>query len=146
MLPWRRRASALLAVAAARALATLPPRRIRRVLHLARRGAAPASADQALAAREAVLAVSARCAAEGCLQRSLATVLLCRMNGVWPTWCVGVRTRPFRAHAWVQVDGRPVGEPHPADYYRPIVTVPSAPGEKRTRRTPSRGPQPSRRR
>ncbi|MGY5132037.1 lasso peptide biosynthesis B2 protein [Streptomyces nigrescens] len=126
-LSWRRRLPALLAVAVALPLAALPPRRIRRLLHLARRGAAPATADRALAARQAVVAVSARCAGEGCLQRSLATVLLRRMSGVWPTWCVGVRTLPFRAHAWVQVDGHPVGEPRPKGYYHPIMTVTSAP-------------------
>ncbi|MGY5128261.1 lasso peptide biosynthesis B2 protein [Streptomyces nigrescens] len=86
----RRRLPALLAVAVALPLAALPPRRIRRLLHLVRRGAARATADRALAARQAVVAVSARCAGEGCLQRSLATMLLCRMSGVWPTWCVGV--------------------------------------------------------
>jgi hypothetical protein len=24
------------------------------------------------------------------------------MRGVWPTWCTGVRTPPFSAHAWVE--------------------------------------------
>lgn len=69
-------------------------------------------------------AAGARCRGQGgCLQRSLATVLLCRTRGTWPTWCAGVRTSPFRAHAWVQVDGTPIGEPEPAGYYRPMMTV-----------------------
>jgi hypothetical protein len=129
-LPLRRRVPAVLAVAAARPLAALPPRHIRRILHLLRRRARAADAEQALAARQAVVAVSARCAAEGCLQRSLATVLLCRLGGVWPTWCTGVRTGPFRAHAWVEVGGRPIGEPHPAGYYRPIMIVACPPAER----------------
>ncbi len=126
-LPLRRRPPALLATAAARLLVLLKPRRIRRVLTLMRRGAAPATAEQALAARRAVVAVSARCAGEGCLQRSVATALLCRMRGVWPDWCTGVRTAPFRAHAWVEVDGRPVGEPHRAGHYHRLMVVPSRP-------------------
>ncbi len=122
-LPPGRRLAARLAVAAARVLAALPPRRIRTVLKLVRTGARPAAAAQALGARDAVMAVSARCAGRHCLQRSLATVLLCRMSGTCPTWRSGVRTAPFRAHSWVEAGGRPVGEPHPAGYYIPTVTV-----------------------
>ncbi|MFC0601087.1 lasso peptide biosynthesis B2 protein [Streptomyces palmae] len=122
-LPPRRRLAARLAVAAARLIAALPPRRIRTALHLIRTGARPATAAQARSARDAVVTVSTRCAGQHCLQRSLATALLCRMTGAWPTWHTGVRTAPFRAHAWVEVDGRPIGEPHPADYYTPTLTV-----------------------
>ncbi|MEV7085331.1 lasso peptide biosynthesis B2 protein [Streptomyces sp. NPDC093085] len=123
-LPLRQRTLPLIAVVLAFGIARLPPRRIRTLLHLARRGARSATAEQALAARRAVVAVSARCAGEGCLPRSLATALLCRARGVWPTWCTGVRTDPFRAHAWVEAEGRPVGEPPTADHYHPIMTVP----------------------
>ncbi|MBH1937424.1 lasso peptide biosynthesis B2 protein [Streptomyces sp. AV19] len=124
----RDRLPALLAVAAARPLAGLAPRRIRRVLSAVRHGARPATAEQALAARRAVVSVSARCAGEGCLQRSIATALLCRVRGVWPEWCTGVRTEPFRAHAWVQAEGRPVGEPHSDGYYRLLMSVPASRG------------------
>ncbi|WP_433514554.1 lasso peptide biosynthesis B2 protein [Nonomuraea sp. CA-143628] len=118
-----RTSAALLAVAAARPLAGLRPYRIRRVLGVIRRGAVAATAAQALAARDDVVAVSRRCAGPACLQRSLATAILCRLRGTWPTWCAGVRVEPFRAHAWVQVNGQPVGESYPAGYYRPIMTV-----------------------
>ncbi|MGH8932797.1 MAG: lasso peptide biosynthesis B2 protein [Egibacteraceae bacterium] len=120
----RHRPAALVAVGAARVLAQLPPRRIRGVLTVLRRGAMPATYQQTSAARDAVVAASVLCAGEGCLQRALATTLLCRLRGVWPTWCTGVRTAPFVAHAWVEVDGEPVDEPHPANYYRPIITIP----------------------
>ncbi|MCC3775084.1 lasso peptide biosynthesis B2 protein [Streptomyces sp. UNOB3_S3] len=133
-LPLHRWPPVLLATAVARLLVLLPPGRIRRALLVIRRGAAPATAAQALAARQEVVAVSTRCAGEGCLQRSVATVLLCRMRGVWPDWCTGVRTAPFRAHAWVEVDGQPIGEPYgSADYYRRMMTVPNQP-----RRVPGR--------
>ncbi|WP_236677142.1 lasso peptide biosynthesis B2 protein [Streptomyces actinomycinicus] len=121
--PLRDRLAARTAVALARLLGHMPPRRLRFMLYLARCGAAPATGAQALAARHAVVAVSNRCAGPWCLQRSLSTALLCRLRGVWPTWCTGVRTEPFRAHAWVEVDGRPIGEPHPPGYYTPILTV-----------------------
>lgn len=123
-LPPHRRILALLAVGAARLLTGLRPGRLRRVLELARRGARPATPQEALAARQAVVAVSLRCAGKGCLQRSIAAVLYCRARGRWPTWCTGVRTHPFAAHAWIQVDDQPIGEPHPAGYYRTLLTVP----------------------
>jgi hypothetical protein len=123
-LPVHRRLLPLLAVALARPLTGMSPRRLRAVLATARRGARPATATQAAAARTEVVSVSLRCAGKGCLQRSIATALLCRARGTWPTWCTGVRTHPFAAHAWVEVDHRPVGEPHPAGYYKPLITIP----------------------
>lgn len=117
------RLAALLAVGVARLVERRPPRRIRAFLTRLRAGAAPASYAEASEARRAVLAVSVRCAGEGCLQRSIATALLCRLRGTWPTWHTGVRIEPFAAHAWVEADGRPVDEPHPAGLFRPIMTV-----------------------
>ncbi|WP_131786310.1 lasso peptide biosynthesis B2 protein [Protofrankia symbiont of Coriaria ruscifolia] len=125
-LPLRRRPLAMAAVATARLLATQPPSRIRSVLAWLRRGAAPADYRQTLAAREAVTAVSMVCrGAQGCIPRSVATALVCRASGVWPTWCVGVRkVGPFAAHAWVEADGVMVGEREPADYFRPLIAIP----------------------
>ncbi len=121
-----RRILGRLAVAAARLLATQPPGRIRTVLGWLRRGTKPATFEQAKAARDTVVAVSLVCGArEGCLPRSLATILLCRLRGRWPTWCVGARrVPPFGAHAWVEADGVPVDEPYPPDYFRTFFTVP----------------------
>ncbi|MFD7610502.1 lasso peptide biosynthesis B2 protein [Streptomyces sp. NPDC059828] len=123
-LPLRRRLLPLLAVGAARPLARLRPARLRSVLELARRGASEAGAAQTRVARDQIVSVSLRCAGQNCLQRSVATALLCRARGVWPTWCTGVRTHPFAAHAWVEAGGRPVGEPHPEGYFKPLLTVP----------------------
>jgi hypothetical protein len=125
--PLPRRVVTRLAVGAARLLATRSPRRIRTVLGWLRRGAKPATFEQAKQARDDVVAVSLACAArEGCVARSLATVLLCRFRGQWPTWCVGARRLPpFAAHAWVEADGVMVGEDeYPPDYFRPLFTVP----------------------
>jgi hypothetical protein len=124
--PFRRRLVARAAVGAARLLATRSPARIRAVLCWLRRGARPATVEQARRARDTVVAVSLTCAArEGCVARSLATVLLCRLHGQWPSWCVGVRrVPPFAAHAWVEAGGVPVGEDYPPDYFRTLLTVP----------------------
>lgn len=121
-----RRMVVWLAVAVARLLARRSPRQIRQVLGRLRTGSAPATRGQARAARDDVVAVSLVCAApEGCLARSLATVLLCRVEGSWPTWCVGVRRHPpFGAHSWVEAEGAPVGEDYPAEYFQTLFTVP----------------------
>ncbi|WP_158896206.1 lasso peptide biosynthesis B2 protein [Amycolatopsis anabasis] len=123
-LPLHQRLLPLLAVGAARALARLTPARLQPVLELVRRGARPATQQQAQTARDAVVAVSLRCAGQHCLQRSLAAALHCRLHGTWPTWCTGVRVHPFTAHAWIQTDDQPIGEPFPAGHYHPLLTIP----------------------
>nr|WP_238545619.1 MULTISPECIES: lasso peptide biosynthesis B2 protein [Streptomyces] len=130
------RVLAVLCAAVAAPLARARPRHIRAVLHLLRRGAAPATPEQTAAARHAVVTASARCAAaRSCLHRSLATTLLCRAHGTWPTWCTGVRTEPFGAHAWVAVDGEPIGEPAHERGYTTIISVPPLSRDRR------RGPE-----
>jgi hypothetical protein len=119
----RQRAVALAAVALARPLAALPPRRIRQVLQVISRGTRPAGHDQAWRARAATVTVSARCAGLGCLQRSIATVLICRLSNRWPDWCTGFRMDPFGAHAWVEVNGAPVGEPADVARFRTVISV-----------------------
>ena len=122
----RRRIAARSAVWLAHLLALLPPHRIRAILAVLRRGAAPAGHDAASRARDAVLSVSLACVnTQGCLPRSLATALLCRMSGMWPTWCVGPsRFPPIRLHAWVEAEGRAVDEPFPDGYFTKLITVP----------------------
>ncbi|MFD3514698.1 lasso peptide biosynthesis B2 protein [Streptomyces sp. NPDC058657] len=123
--PFARRLAARLVLVPAFVLALLPPRRIRTVLGLACRGARPATGVQAKNARDAMCAVSLRCAGpKGCLPRSLGAALLCRLTGTWPTWCTGVRVvPPFTAHAWVEVDGHPVDEGVPDNYFNRLITV-----------------------
>ncbi|RKT85496.1 Transglutaminase-like superfamily protein [Saccharopolyspora antimicrobica] len=121
--PLRTRVAARVAVAIALPMAHLSPRRIRHVLAFARRGAPPATYAQASAARSAVIAVSTTCAGKGCLPRSIATALLCRVRGCWPTWKVGVRAAPFGAHAWVEAAGCAVDEGEQAQAFLPLMAV-----------------------
>lgn len=123
--PLGRRLAARLVLLPAVGLALLPPRRIRAVLAFLRRGAAPATTAQAQDARDAMCAASLRCAApKGCLPRSLGAALLCRLRGTWPTWCTGVRVvPPFTAHAWIEAEGRAVGEGLPDGYFARLVAV-----------------------
>ncbi|WP_306208666.1 lasso peptide biosynthesis B2 protein [Actinoplanes sp. RD1] len=100
------------AVGVARVLARRRPADLCRILATVRRGAPPASYAEAQRARNLVLTVSTRCCGrKACLQRSIATFLVCRAWGRSVTWCAGVLAAPpFTAHAWVEACGRPVDE------------------------------------
>jgi hypothetical protein len=121
----RTKAAAKVAVAVARSLRNKPPKKIQRALRLLSKGARPARYAEAARAREVVVGTSLLCTGpEGCLPRSIATVVLCRLQGTFPTWCAGVRvTPPFGAHAWIAAEGRDVDEPYPPGYHRVLLKV-----------------------
>jgi transglutaminase-like putative cysteine protease len=50
-------------------------------------------------------------APDDCLPRSFALAFFLRSAGLPAQHRIGVGRYPFRAHAWVQIEGRPVGEP-----------------------------------
>lgn len=53
-----------------------------------------------------------------CLQRSAATTCLLRKQGVAAELVIGAQTMPFRAHAWVEVEGKIVNDrPYISDLY-----------------------------
>lgn len=45
-----------------------------------------------------------------CLQRSATTACLLKSNGVHARMVIGAQQMPFRAHAWVEVEGRVVND------------------------------------
>src|SRR5689334_13059879 len=55
-----------------------------------------------------------------CLQRSAATTCLLKRYGVPAEMLIGARQMPFRAHAWVEVEGRVVND---KPYMREIYAV-----------------------
>jgi hypothetical protein len=53
-----------------------------------------------------------------CLQRSAATACLLKDHGVQAQMVIGAQKIPFRAHAWVEVDGAVTNDkPYVADIY-----------------------------
>lgn len=129
--PLRLRLLTRLAICTARLLVLLKPHLLTRVLTRLSRGAAAADSTQAHAARASVLAASLSLnGLRSCLPRSVSIALLCRLQGVWPTWCVGVRAAPpFAAHAWVEAGGELIGERGNPDTFARLITV--APVERR---------------
>lgn len=101
----------------------LPPQRIKTLLTYLGRGSRPATFQQVSRARMAACTVSVRCAGMGCVLRSVAVYLDCRMQGVTPDWCTGFRSSPFAAHAWVEAAGVPVGEPAAISSFTTVIAV-----------------------
>jgi len=53
-----------------------------------------------------------------CLQRSAATACLLKQCGVAAQMVIGAQQMPFKAHAWVEVEGRVVNDkPYVRDMY-----------------------------
>jgi hypothetical protein len=63
-------------------------------------------------------------AKDNCLFDSLALIEFLARFGVFPTWVIGVRTRPFAAHSWVLNDTLLLNERlESAEEYFPLVAV-----------------------
>ncbi|MEZ4320182.1 MAG: lasso peptide biosynthesis B2 protein [Myxococcota bacterium] len=58
--------------------------------------------------------------ARGCYPQALAAAALLRHHGHRPVLVIGIRTRPFGAHAWVEVDGVVVTGGHEAPEFREL--------------------------
>jgi Transglutaminase-like superfamily len=57
-----------------------------------------------------------------CLQRSAATACLLKRYGVPAKMVIGTQATPFKAHAWVEVDGRVVNDkPYTPELYAEIA-------------------------
>jgi len=57
-----------------------------------------------------------------CLQRSAVTACLLKHHGVSAQLVIGVQQIPFKAHAWVEVDGRVVNDkPYMPEMYAVLV-------------------------
>jgi hypothetical protein len=119
----RRSAVAWLCLLVARRLSRLRPTKLCSILAVIGRGARTSRADEAQAARASVCLTSTRASGMECLERSVAVYLMCRLRGHVPTWCTGFRVDPFAAHAWVEVDAVPVGEPPEISLYSKATVV-----------------------
>lgn len=63
-------------------------------------------------------------AREKCLLDSLALITFLAKDGLLPCWVIGVRTRPFGAHSWVQCGSTVLNDQHEyVRQFRPILVV-----------------------
>lgn len=108
---WRHGGPALCALAAACLLVRCSSFRtqlalVRAARHLGRRAAVSGEAAAVVAAVDwAVRRYPGRAA---CLEQSLAAVLVAAARGRRLDWCLGALADPYRFHAWVEAEGRPV--------------------------------------
>lgn len=117
------RVKVALVVQIANMLSHLRPNHLERLLRVLAKGAVSSRTAEVSAIRASVCATSSRCAGLGCLQRSIATFILCRTSGHVPVWKSGFRLNPFAAHAWVEVDGLAVDEPDGVSQYRAVLSA-----------------------
>lgn len=125
VLPLKQRVLIGLVVITAHTLAGRRPRWIRGIIRLLHRGSHPGTYEQVKAAQDSITTVSSAYSQQHwCMQRSLATILLCGLRGLSATLCIGIRGSVLTgAHAWVEAEGVPVGEDYTQDY-RVLYTLP----------------------
>lgn len=99
----------------------LKPVWIRQAMQTVVRGGKKPKIEMVEHYRRLIVSVSTTCAGEGCLPRSIATALLARSHGYGVTWCTGAQDRPFAAHAWVELDGEPIGEVADLNGFRKLL-------------------------
>ncbi|NDL60224.1 lasso peptide biosynthesis B2 protein [Phytoactinopolyspora mesophila] len=103
--------------------------RFGRVLALARwtsrRCRRPATVSEAASMTAAVRSAARhRAGRVACLEYSLATVLLAGLHRQSVQWCIGARLMPYGSHAWIELNGCPVGEPEHRDRpYNVLVRI-----------------------
>lgn len=114
----------VLAVSVARLIALLPAWPMTQILVALSRDSRPSHVHEVSNLRSAICRSSVRCAGQGCLQRSIAVFVACRLDGHTPVWASGFRVAPFAAHAWVEAEGVPVGEPDEVAEFVVVLSVP----------------------
>lgn len=123
--PFSARLLARLSLILSAPLNWMSPGRIEKILLRLVKNYPPASEKQVKTARNAVCIVSSRCRSqEGCLRRSLAVVLVLWLQHKSVSWCTGYAQEPFRAHAWVELNECPIGEPAEVQIYSKAIYVP----------------------
>lgn len=60
-----------------------------------------------------------------CLELSLAATVRLALAGLGTRWCLGSAADPYRFHAWIEVDGRPVTSPSEGELtgFRKVFSV-----------------------
>ncbi len=121
---FRLKLTAFIAVIVSAPLLLFSPEKIEKILTDITRNKPIASLKESENARGAVCFVSKKCRNQDrCLKRSIAVTVLLALKGKRVSWCSGYCMDPFRAHAWVEVHERPVGEPREvADFVKVIKT------------------------
>ena len=104
-------------------LIKLPPKKLSEVIEKLSKNTRKALPKEVESWRTSINSVNVRCAGNGCLQRSVAVMLRGIIARRTPDWVSGFQVSPFIAHAWVEVDGIPIGEEMDLSNFQKILFV-----------------------
>jgi hypothetical protein len=60
----------------------------------------------------------------GIVVQSISAAVPLALSGCRVGWRHGIASDPVRMHAWIEVDGQPVGEPPSTSRYTPLIRLP----------------------
>ena len=104
-------------------LIKLPPKKLSEVIEKLSKNTRKALPKEVESWRTSINSINVRCAGNGCLQRSVAVMLRGIIARRTPDWVSGFQVSPFLAHAWVEVDGIPIGEEMDLSNFQKILFV-----------------------
>ena len=104
-------------------LIKLPPKKLSEVIEKLSKNTRKALPKEVESWRTSINSINVRCAGNGCLQRSVAVMLRGIIARRTPDWVSGFQVSPFIAHAWVEVDGIPIGEEMELSNFQKILFV-----------------------
>ena len=104
-------------------LIKLPPKKLSEVIEKLSKNTRKALPKEVESWRTSINSINVRCAGNGCLQRSVAVMLRGIIARRTPDWVSGFQVSPFIAHAWVEVDGIPIGEEMVLSNFQKILFV-----------------------
>ena len=104
-------------------LIKLPPKKLSEVIEKLSKNTRKALPKEVESWRTPINSINVRCAGNGCLQRSVAVMLRGIIARRTPDWVSGFQVSPFIAHAWVEVDGIPIGEEMDLSNFQKILFV-----------------------
>ena len=104
-------------------LIKLPPKKLSEVIEKLSKNTRKALPKEVESWRTSINSINVRCAGNVCLQRSVAVMLRGIIARRTPDWVSGFQVSPFIAHAWVEVDGIPIGEEMDLSNFQKILFV-----------------------
>lgn len=104
-------------------LIKLPPKKLSEVIEKLSKNTRKALPKEVESWVTSINSINVRCAGNGCLQRSVAVMLRGIIARRTPDWVSGFQVSPFIAHAWVEVDGIPIGEEMDLSNFQKILFV-----------------------
>lgn len=104
-------------------LIKLPPKKLSEIIEKLSKNTRKAFPKEVESWRISINSINVRCAGNGCLQRSVAVMLRGIIARRTPDWVSGFQLSPFIAHAWVEVDGIPIGEEMDLSNFQKILFV-----------------------